>query len=332
MFSILQFRESLAAREKRSSSNGRVQKPRSFRPRIEPLEDRRLLTVYVDFGTTFPGGELDLTVADYSTIHGANLIGAGGDDPDPDIPDVNDMVSSTTLSFNESEITWDYNGDGSVGDPQDAADFQGDVFQRVVDRFAFTMETITLADISATTDADYLTAINALMDGDDTYVFACDQFRTDYGATPVELGGHCDFGGVAPGHDMSDSSGPGANDEDETVMVCVGAVPNPILDNTIADVIVHEVAHAAGLSHVFDTTGGVNDPVQAFSDVMSYSRDRTQTTLFTRYPLEVDFTNGKGRRHRPTSFPSTTSTSRTRRPSATRPSRPPMSPAPGRMT
>jgi hypothetical protein len=263
------------------------------RLRLEPLEDRRLLTVYVDFGSSFPGGALELTLGDYTAIHGANLSGYGGDDPNN--ADANDMTNATTWSFSESEVDWDYNTDGVVNG-QDAVGFHDDVMQQVGTRFHITAETITVSSITAATDSDYLAAIGSLMDGNDTYVFACDEFRTDYGATWVELGGHCGFGGVAPGLDSSSAAGPGVNDQDETVMICgeQKVFDSPTADNNLADTIVHEVGHAGGLPHTFDTTGGPDNPIQAFSDVMSYSRDRSQTNLFTRYPLEVDFTNGDG--------------------------------------
>ena len=253
-----------------------------------------MLTVFVDFGTAFPGGDLDLTVGDYTGINGANLVGMGGDNPDA--ADVNDMTNATTLRFSPSAVNWDYNGSGGAPDQQDMDDFHNDVMQQVINRFSITTESVMLANIVEATDAAYLNAINTLMTGNDTYVFATDQFRTDYGAGPVELGGHAGFGGIAPGLDSSSAVGPGVNNADETVMICGGqwVVDDPASDNRLADVIVHESGHAGGLPHTFDTTGGPDNPLQSFSNVMSYSRDRAEPNVFTRYPLEVDFTNGGG--------------------------------------
>ena len=74
-----------------------------------------MLTVFVDFGTTFPSGDLDLTVGDYTGINGANLVGMGGDNPDA--ADANDMTNATTLRFSPSAVDWDYNGSGGAVGP-----------------------------------------------------------------------------------------------------------------------------------------------------------------------------------------------------------------------
>ncbi len=262
-----------------------------------------MLTIFVDFGATFPGGDLTLTVGDLVSINGANLVGWGGDDPAN--PDPHDMDANTTLRFSPSAINWDYNANGGAPDQQDVDDFRNDVMLRVIDYLRITAEPVMLSSISAATDADYLDAINNLMNGHDTYVFMTDQFRTDYGATPVELGAHAGFRGVAPGRDGSTSAGPGVNNHDETVLIC-GAqlIPSPFPSeearvNTVANVIAHEAAHAGGLPHTFDTSDQASDPTelkttpfQSVSNVMSYSRERSERNIFTRYPLEVDFTNG----------------------------------------
>ena len=170
-------------------------------------------------------------------------------------------------------------------------DFHNDVMQQVIGRFSITTESVLLANIVEATDAAYLNAINTLMTGNDTYVFATDQFRTDYGAGPVELGGHAGFGGIAPGLDSSSAAGPGINNADETVMICGGqwVVDDPASDNRLADVIVHESGHAGGLPHTFDTTGGPDNPLQSFSNVMSYSRDRSRTQRLHALPTGSRF-------------------------------------------